>query len=130
MSEKRARPNMDYDELHTLAQAIWMYIQNENDATTTRRAFRDRDGWREITVNDKGIYGAIARLAVFFDEYVDTGDDDEPDGIDECPACHSRNTERIDTISDDPVIWIVQCGACGETFEVLIAPDETPRAER
>lgn len=48
------------------------------------------------------------------------------DGIDECPHCASLNTERIDTISDDPVIWIVQCDSCGDTFEALIPPHDEP----
>lgn len=36
---------------------------------------------------------------------------------DQCPLCHSRNTERIGTILPDPVIWFCECGACGEVFE-------------
>jgi hypothetical protein len=38
---------------------------------------------------------------------------------DPCRKCGSRNTERIDTISDDPIIWACQCGECGEVFEVM-----------
>lgn len=44
-------------------------------------------------------------------------------GIDTCPHCQSQNTQRIDTHSDDSVIWIVQCGACGETFEAIQAQE-------
>lgn len=46
-------------------------------------------------------------------------------GNDHCPKCGSGNTERIDTVNgdDDPAIWFVQCGNCGETFEVVIPKD-------
>ena len=50
-------------------------------------------------------------------------------GGDPCPHCGSTNTERIDTVSDDPVIWACQCGSCAETFEVLIPPSETMEAQ-
>ena len=58
---------------------------------------------------------------------VDYSDEDhEPfffqPGGDACPHCGKDNTERIDTYSDDPVIWICQCGSCAEMFEVLIPP--------
>ena len=52
------------------------------------------------------------------------GDEDDrfffQPGGDTCPHCGSTNTERIDTVSDDPTIWACQCGKCAETFEVLI----------
>lgn len=43
----------------------------------------------------------------------------EPADGDECPHCHSRNTQAVYIISDEPDIWAVQCGSCGETFEVV-----------
>jgi hypothetical protein len=45
----------------------------------------------------------------------------QPDG-DTCSHCGSRNTERVDTISSEPVIWVCQCGSCGKTFELLVKP--------
>lgn len=46
-------------------------------------------------------------------------------GGDVCPHCGSDNTERIDTYSDDPVIWVCQCGSCAEMFHVLVEPEVT-----
>lgn len=41
---------------------------------------------------------------------------------DQCPNCDSHNTERVDTIHDeqDFTVWIVACGACCETFELMV----------
>jgi len=44
----------------------------------------------------------------------------EPDWDgDQCPNCGRLETMRIDTISNDPTIWICQCAVCGATFEAL-----------
>lgn len=67
---------MDYDKLHTLAQAIWIYVETYTlpHSDQTRRSFRLGDTDHGITPDSKGIAGAIARLAIFFDEYVDNPD--------------------------------------------------------
>lgn len=44
--------------------------------------------------------------------------DYEADG-DACPYCDCTFTERIDTICDDPLIWVVQCLWCDRCFEVI-----------
>lgn len=45
----------------------------------------------------------------------------EPDWDgDPCAHCGSTCTLRIDTICNDPAIWVCQCAGCGETFEVVI----------
>lgn len=70
---------MDYDKLHTLAQAIWMHVETWHTLDgVTRRSFRLGDTEHGITPDSKGIAGAIARLAVFFDEYVDSDDPPAP----------------------------------------------------
>ncbi len=67
---------MNYDQLHTLAQAIWMHVETWESphSNETRRSFRLGDTDHGITPESKGIAGAIARLAVFFDEYVVSDD--------------------------------------------------------
>lgn len=66
---------------------------------------------------------------LYSDDYPDD-DDNAPDPNDGnvkidgdiCSHCGGSNTERIDTISSEPVIWVCQCGSCGETFELLVKP--------
>ena len=82
---------MDYDKLHTLAQAIWMHVETYKQpySDETMRVFRLGDTDHGITPDSKGIAGAIARLSVFFDEYVDTPDD--PDDPPTPPNTHSES---------------------------------------
>jgi hypothetical protein len=57
-----------------------------------------------------------------FEAWVSETDMPYVDG-DMCPHCSSVNTERIDVVNDDPVVWVCECGGCGEMFEVLIPPE-------
>lgn len=42
---------------------------------------------------------------------------------DKCAHCGSTDTERMDTICDDPAIWVCEC-LCGKSFEVAVQPTE------
>lgn len=65
---------MNYDQLHTLAQAIWMHVETYTLDDQTRRSFRYGNTDYVVTPDERGIVGAIGRLCVFFDEYVDSDD--------------------------------------------------------